>query len=282
VTDEADMIMDGDWAELISLVSANPPRPASECGSFECEPDWSWRRRFSDFDAWLVVHGSGHGSINDERADVQPGSLLVLRPGDEVTMDQDPRDRLSVLAVHFAFRDARTGEAVEPEPRWLPDRNTLLPQLAPVVDLMRRLVRLSRDPHPLRRLEADGAMLALLAEIYRQQATAVGQRIPMIDSRLQDVIEAVAANPARRFGLAEAAGIADLPAVRFSRLFKRLVGVTFRQFVVQVRLERAKTLLEETTMSVSQIARALGYPDAFTFSRQFRDHYGQPPSALRL
>ena len=34
-------------------------------------------------------------------------------------------------------------------------------------------------------------------------------------------------------------------------------------------------------MTVGQIARALGYPDVFLFSRQFSRHFGAPPSSLR-
>jgi transcriptional regulator GlxA family with amidase domain len=46
-------------------------------------------------------------------------------------------------------------------------------------------------------------------------------------------------------------------------------------------MERARLLLEETTMSVGEIAAALGYSDIFLLSRQFKQHYGYAPSQVR-
>jgi transcriptional regulator GlxA family with amidase domain len=56
---------------------------------------------------------------------------------------------------------------------------------------------------------------------------------------------------------------------------------TFRDYLVESRLDRARSLLTETTMTIHQIARALGYSDPFLFSRQFRSRYGLPPSHYR-
>ena len=68
---------------------------------------------------------------------------------------------------------------------------------------------------------------------------------------------------------------------QLSRLFRTELGTTFRDFVVEVRLQRAHTLLAETPMTVTQIATALGYPDHVLLSRQFSARFGQPPTAVR-
>jgi transcriptional regulator GlxA family with amidase domain len=51
--------------------------------------------------------------------------------------------------------------------------------------------------------------------------------------------------------------------------------------MLQVRLERARTLLEETSMPIGQIAHALGYEEVFLFSRQFKQQYGYSPRQAR-
>jgi len=61
-------------------------------------------------------------------------------------------------------------------------------------------------------------------------------------------------------------------------LFAQAAGMSFRAFVLQARLQRARTLLDETTMSIGQIAQALGYEDVFLFSRQFKQQYGHSPA----
>ncbi|MEU7458336.1 helix-turn-helix domain-containing protein [Streptosporangium roseum] len=54
-----------------------------------------------------------------------------------------------------------------------------------------------------------------------------------------------------------------------------------RAFAVQARLERARFLLEETTLRVGEVARALGYTDVVLFTRQFSRYAGVSPSGYR-
>lgn len=75
--------------------------------------------------------------------------------------------------------------------------------------------------------------------------------------------------------------MACLAPAYFSRLFSREMGTSFREFLVTVRLDRAKYLLQETDMSVGEIAESLGYDSVFLFSRQFKLRYAIPPSRLR-
>jgi AraC-like DNA-binding protein len=57
--------------------------------------------------------------------------------------------------------------------------------------------------------------------------------------------------------------------------------VTHADFIVEARLNRARQLLLESTLSVSQIADELGYEDVFFFSRQFKERTGRTPTEYR-
>jgi AraC family transcriptional regulator of adaptative response / methylphosphotriester-DNA alkyltransferase methyltransferase len=58
-------------------------------------------------------------------------------------------------------------------------------------------------------------------------------------------------------------------------------GTSFRREVQRVRMARAADLLRSGDLSVSAVARAVGYRQPAQFSKAFRRHYGHPPSALR-
>jgi transcriptional regulator GlxA family with amidase domain len=58
-------------------------------------------------------------------------------------------------------------------------------------------------------------------------------------------------------------------------------GTSFRAELQRVRMVRAAQLLRDNTLPVSTVARAVGYRQAAQFSKAFRRHYGQPPSAVR-
>jgi AraC-like DNA-binding protein len=59
-------------------------------------------------------------------------------------------------------------------------------------------------------------------------------------------------------------------------------NTSFRDLSLQVRTERARQLLAEGTLSVTQIAYRLGYGDVASFVRSFRAQTGCTPGSLRL
>lgn len=80
--------------------------------------------------------------------------------------------------------------------------------------------------------------------------------------------------------LADMDGTALLLGMSRRTLQRRLSdeNFTFRELLEQLRMERALELLKESSASITEIAFALGYDDATSFSRAFRRHTGRPPS----
>ncbi|GAA3404468.1 AraC family transcriptional regulator [Paenibacillus hodogayensis] len=66
-----------------------------------------------------------------------------------------------------------------------------------------------------------------------------------------------------------------------SRLFKEHTGKRFHDYVKQLRMESAATLLLHTNMYVTDIAAATGFDSFRTFARAFREMYGQTASEFR-
>ncbi len=63
--------------------------------------------------------------------------------------------------------------------------------------------------------------------------------------------------------------------------FKRIVGRTLIEEITRVRMQRARLLLAETDLSVTQIAEHCGYDHASRFSHAFKRHEGLPPLRYR-
>jgi YesN/AraC family two-component response regulator len=65
------------------------------------------------------------------------------------------------------------------------------------------------------------------------------------------------------------------------RQLKRLTGLTPVQYLLEVRLTEARRLLENRTFSsIAQVAARVGYDDARSFSRAFRQRFGKLPSEV--
>jgi transcriptional regulator GlxA family with amidase domain len=101
------------------------------------------------------------------------------------------------------------------------------------------------------------------------------------DLVLDQVVQAIQAEPGRRWRVEELAEQVHLSRAQFARRFQALVGRSPVHFIIQTRLERARLLIEETDMSLGQIAEVLGYQDLAFFSRQYKRYIGQPPGAMR-
>jgi two-component system, response regulator YesN len=66
-----------------------------------------------------------------------------------------------------------------------------------------------------------------------------------------------------------------------SRLFKKEFGCGIYEYVLQVRMNRAKQLLEDPSVQIQQIAEQLGYNDSNYFSKAFRTYTGISPTDYR-
>jgi AraC family transcriptional regulator of adaptative response / DNA-3-methyladenine glycosylase II len=78
--------------------------------------------------------------------------------------------------------------------------------------------------------------------------------------------------------LAERLGIG---ARHLSRLFQRHVGASPVQTAKTIRLQRAKRLLDDTDLQITEIAYRAGFKSLRRFNAAFADLYKQPPSDLR-
>lgn len=67
----------------------------------------------------------------------------------------------------------------------------------------------------------------------------------------------------------------------FSRRFKRVAGMTFRDYLLSLRLTQAKETLKASDQPVTDIAQAAGFYDLAQFDKLFRQRIGQKPLAYR-
>ena len=272
---------DGAWQRLTALFAAVEPRPAARCGNVRCEPGWHWRVALTDYDLWLAVAGRGRFVLEGRTYPIRPGTLFWLRPGDDGLATQEPADPLTVVYVHFDFFGAGAERSVPVRADLLPARYVPLRDASRIEMLLARVVRLQQLPTPLGAVEARLLLHQAMLEAYRQDAVNQGAANVHPDPRITAVLARLHRRPAERISLAQAAALADVSADHFSRLFKAHTGTSFRRYAIDVRLERARHLLEETSLPVGEIAQVLGYGDVFLFSRQFKARHGVAPTQLR-
>ena len=81
--------------------------------------------------------------------------------------------------------------------------------------------------------------------------------------------------------LQDVAGAVNMSNSRFSTVFSQQSGQTFTEYLIYLRLNKAKELLRNTDMKTSMIAHETGYNDAHYFSYIFKKNTGMTPSEYR-
>ncbi|HEV2963389.1 MAG TPA: AraC family transcriptional regulator, partial [Candidatus Angelobacter sp.] len=125
------------------------------------------------------------------------------------------------------------------------------------------------------------AGMAVKNVLSMQSHTAFPDRKLNGADRVDPALSYVEANYAEKISMATAARLCHLSPFQFSRRFKMKNGLTFRDFVLRLRIERAAKLMKDSGVSVTEAAFGVGFNDLSHFARMFRRQMGVPPSLYR-
>lgn len=153
------------------------------------------------------------------------------------------------------------------------------------VDRLTRLVQLLReeasDTRPGSELMQARLVDALLIEALRSQADATGAPPGLLrglaDPRVAKALQYMHADLARSWTMSALAKEVALSRSTFFDRFRSAVGLPPMEYLLNWRMAVARELLRDGKYSLDQIAEAVGYRTASTFSTAFRRHVGAPP-----
>jgi AraC family transcriptional regulator, arabinose operon regulatory protein len=242
----------------------------NSAGITHCEQDWSWdtsRRPPVDHDIWTVLSGQGELCTTDRSWPLLPGDCFILRPGGVYVGSHDPNHPLLVVHIHFD----PVGAPLEFHRR--------LTNIGFIREVLTRSVFGYREG---RQEEAILWLDAALTEIQNQERHA--DRTGSDDGRgekINTICHRIYEDPSAPYRVEKLAQAVGLSADHFTRLFRKLRGVTPREYILQARIESAQNLLLSSNHSIGRIAEILGYSDVYFFSRQFKEKVGVSPSAFR-
>ncbi|WP_415839628.1 helix-turn-helix domain-containing protein [Paenibacillus tarimensis] len=74
------------------------------------------------------------------------------------------------------------------------------------------------------------------------------------------------------------AELANLSVGYYATLFKNHVGMSPIDYLIRIRMQRAKQMLVTSRASLKDISHLVGYQDVYYFSRSFKKHFGLSPS----
>jgi AraC family transcriptional regulator len=137
---------------------------------------------------------------------------------------------------------------------------------------------------PCGQIYFDSLAVAVASRLIRYHgAKSVDMKRPnkrLSDRRLRQVFVYIENNLAENIALADLAAVVDLSVSHFNVLFREAAGLSPHQYLIRRRVERAKDLLSEGKLSISQIATESGFAHQSHLARHMRRMLGVTPKAL--
>lgn len=131
-------------------------------------------------------------------------------------------------------------------------------------------------------ISAEDLLAALRGALSGQQerplAPAVEEK-PRLLGIVKDIVAYIDEHYASPLTLDELSGHFHLNKSYFCQLFKSKTGMSFTEYLSDVRLTRARALLREGEMTVSQVCEAVGFQNFSYFCKCFKNHTGMTPTA---
>ncbi|MCG5476321.1 MAG: GlxA family transcriptional regulator [Sinorhizobium fredii] len=159
------------------------------------------------------------------------------------------------------------------------DRITCGGGVAPL-DMMHALIAERMGTHFARRV-SDWYLHTAVAEPADPQRASAAERFGTRRPALLAILEKMEATIERPLDRAAMARFAGISQRHLDRLFTDELGSAFRDTYRQTRLMHARRLLEQSPLSISEIAFATGFSSSGHFSRAFKEFFGLTPRACR-
>ena len=147
-------------------------------------------------------------------------------------------------------------------------------------DLMLHLIAERHGANLATRI-ADAMVWANVRGPQSRQTVSAQSRFGVRNARLVRVLAAMEANLETPLSAQEIADIAGMSPRQTERLFSRYLATTPMGFYAHLRLERARSLLMQTELSVTEVAVACGYRSLSHFAKVYRATYGHAPRRMR-
>lgn len=258
-------------AELISINS---------CGELRVSADSHIRRYAGRNDYQLIYICEGHCvvTINAVVHIAYPGDCILYKPGEaqDYLLSQNAQPR--TYWIHF------NGDVCRKIMETLSLQDVCLVktgQNREIEHLVSRVCQHYNLKTPNHEWICSGLMQSILAllsnEAHKENQHGSGKG----KDKISELVSRVKMVPNLNITVSECAAFCNLSKPHFTRVFKEATGMPPVQYMLEIRIERARELLDFTDKSIAEIAEASGFSDQNYFARTFKKVTGMTPTQYR-
>ncbi len=230
-----------------------------------------------DYQLIYVAEGTAHFQIGDTIYDVGKGGVFLYRTGVPQYYYYLLSEKPDIYWIHFTGREA---EELINSLGLLSEKPMGLQAKEEMTELFEKIIVELRMERFWRIEMAEAYFRQLLLMIARNYHTA-GQEKRVYHSMFDEVINQFHYNYQKDINIAKLADSYHISCCWFIREFKNYTGYSPKQYLTNLRLQNAKELLRNHSLSINDISDLVGYENQLYFSRIFHKYIGISPSEYR-
>ena len=241
----------------------------------QCAPSWRLPKSVISFhDLTWVLSGESTYLIDGVPYHLSGGDVVYIPRGsvrEAFTSAQDP-----MHCYAFNFQSGTDGA----DCRKLPfPAKFKIDFPSSVLDLYRHFNKIWLERSPGYRLEASAILMLIICRYLRMLQCGSGSS-SYGDMRVENIKDYIANHFDAKIDMKLLAGLYNLHPVYLGSYFKKNAGISIREYINKIRIQKAEDLLSMGECTVSEAASRCGFEDIFYFSRVFSEIKGYSPSSV--
>lgn len=261
------------------------------------EPKWAMAEpnQHDNYEMVYIKKGMAVFEIAGEPVAIGPNDIIIIKPGQPHRFSVDSDNGCEFIVLNFKFQSGNDGHISQ-----IPMGDFLnfvtgkesgsyikmkVSHKNEIILLMNRILKERQNNEIGNDLLECLMVMELFVFISRalkmEWENNIKTRSPKVKELIQVAVNYINNNYERDISLGDIAHFVFLSPSYFTRAFKEEVGMSPINYLLKTRIERAKELLRETQMKVSDIALGVGFANQQRFNEIFKKYTGMTPLYYR-
>jgi AraC family transcriptional regulator of arabinose operon len=256
-------------------------------GKFQAPtPEWVHLSRYLlDYELIVLTSGTLFIAGDKNHYTVHTGEYLLLPP--QTNQYGYKSSDCSFYWLHFSYKNDITVLNISNSISTYENGKIVLPQQGTLKSVERIIVMMKQLQDSVRSYNEktlnDYMATVILCEIYNQLFSAQNNpnKKSKQDQLFNDIVDHIKWSYHENTKVSEIANYFGYNEKYLSHFFTQISGISLKQYILQQKMEVAKSILSDTNHSISEIAFQLGYNDCHNFMKSFKKIIGLTPTAFR-
>jgi len=240
--------------------------------------DVSLNRCRKDYYLIYLINGIGHYRLGRETVTADAGNIILYKPGEKQEYYYLGDEKAEIYWMHF------TGCEVENLllSLSLSEKNIYRTGIdSGCINIFESMIHETQIKKPNFHQLCIGYLLQLLSAFSRKAVFLEKGEGVFKNSDIENAIKLMHAEYQQQHDMQYYAGTCNLSVYQFIRSFKKATRLSPARYVEKIRINKARELLIDSSLTVNEISTIVGYNDAFYFSKVFKKVTNTTPTSFR-